>query len=308
MNILLTGATGFVGRSVLAALLEAGHDVRVAGRRRPAACETFYPVGDIGPDTDWREALDGIDTVVHLAGHAHDADPDAHHGVNYLGTRRLAEAAAGQCRRFVFISSLAVHGLVASNEPVSHQTPVNPDTPYGTAKANAEEAVDTMAAKQGMEALILRPAVIYGPHAPGNIGRLMSAVQRGLPLPLAGIDNRRSLLGRDHLARAIALAAGQDGTGIYPLADDHPVSTPALLRALADGAGRPARLLPCPVSLLRMGAVMLGRGRMADQLAGSLEVDSQAFRSTFGAFCENDSLTGLADAMRQTINKDKGAA
>lgn len=310
MKILLTGATGFVGQGLLPALQHAGHDVRVAGRHCPPGITDFHPVNDIGPDTGWRDAFGGIDTVIHLAGHAHDADPDAHHRVNYLGTRRLAESAAGRCRRFVFASSLAVHGLAASDEPVTTDTPVHPDTPYGVAKAHAEEALTTIAAREGMESVILRPAVIYGPHAPGNIGRMMRAVRRGVPLPLACVTNSRSLLGRDHLVRALlaVVAAPETAGGPYPLADDEPISTPAMLRALADGAGRTARLWPCPVSLLRLGAGVLGRRRMADQLTGSLVVSSGAFRDTFGAFCEQDTATGLADAMHRTLTQGKGAA
>lgn len=310
MKILLTGANGFVGRALLPALRQEGHEVRVAGRECPPGITDFFRLNDIGPDTEWREAFDGIDTVIHLAGHAHDADPDAHHRVNYLGTRRLAEEAAGRCRRFVFVSSLAVHGLAASDEPVTTDTPVRPDSAYGVAKAHAEEALTAIAAREGMECVILRPAVIYGPHAPGNIGRMMRAIRRGIPLPLARVANRRSLLDRDHLVRALLAVSGAPAAtgGPYPLADDAPISTPAMLCALADGAGQAARLWPCPVSLLRLGAGVLGRRRMADQLTGSLVVSSEVFRDTYGAFCEHDTATGLANAMHHTLKQGNGTA
>ena len=315
MKILLTGATGFIGRHVLSELLQAGHEVR-AVRRRPADAAAherleWQTIADIGPDAHWSEALRGMDAVVHLAGHAHrpgespSAAAQAHERINHQGSRRLAEVAEGQVSRFLFLSSIAVHGLRQSEEAITEATPVRPDGPYGEAKARAEEYLIDAHQQGRLQSLSLRIPLVVGPGAPGNLGRLQRAVARGLPLPLASARNQRSLLGVRHLARALRIALEADTIAgpVNTLADAETISTADMIRALAAGIDRAPRLLPFPPAVLGGAARLLGKGGMAAQLIGSLRVDASGFRKAFG-----DCQTQTSDeALRESMSmQEKG--
>ncbi|MCP1727912.1 nucleoside-diphosphate-sugar epimerase [Natronospira proteinivora] len=288
-TILITGATGFVGRHLIPPLQQAGYSLRLAVRQPGAeTAEQSVVVGEIGPDTEWGRALDGIDTVIHLAGRAHHPDgpgeAEAHEAINHQATRRLAEACEGRVQRLIHMSSLSVHGLNASDEPITEHTPIRPTTPYGTAKARAEADLAERREQGRLDSLSLRPPMVYGPGAPGNLARLKAAVERGWPLPLAWVRNQRSLIGVEHLAHILlaALALSPEAFRQLPpalaVSDDHPISTPDMARALGEGLGKPARLWPCPVSLLRLGARITARQAMMDSLTGSLIVDNQVSR------------------------------
>lgn len=279
--VLVTGAGGFIGRAVVRRLETAGHRVRRTSRR--AAGHGDVVRVEIGPGTDWRAALDGAMAVVHLAGvvHRRGAGEREHERVDVLGTRRLAEqAAAAGVRRFVYSSSLAVYGVLAADRPIDERTPVAPCTPYGRAKCGAEQAL--LAIAGSMEPVVLRPPMVHGLGAPANLGALAAAVRRGLPLPLAGTDNRRSLLGRQNLADFVELALRHPAAAgeTFVLADARPVSTEELVRLIAEGLGRRPRLFRAPrplLAALRASA----RGRtLYEKLFGSLEVDASHARRT----------------------------
>ena len=205
-RILVTGATGFVGRALVRRLLADGRKVRAAVRPTsaalPAAVERVV-VEDIGPDTDWRAALAGVDAVVHLAARAHvlrDSSPDAHalyRAVNTLGALRLAEAAASLgVRRFVFLSSVRVHGDRSIGAPFDEASPLAAQDPYGSSKVEAERGLASLAAAGRLEPVILRPPLVYGHDAKGNFARLVALVARGALLPLGSVHNCRSLVYR----------------------------------------------------------------------------------------------------------------
>ena len=296
---LITGATGFVGTTLLAALQ--GRAVRRALRQpttAPHPGDTI--VGDIGPDTDWGNALAGVDCVVHLAARTHvmkedAADPlAAYRRINVEATRNLAQqAAATGVRRFVFLSSIKVNGEgFPLPRPLSHGERgayVETDAPapqdaYGISKREAEDVLRQIGADTGMEIVILRSPLVYGPGVKGNFLRLLRLVDRGMPLPLASINNRRSLVYVGNLTDAIIAcmdtpaAAGKT----FLVSDGEDVSTPALIRKLAAGMGRPARLLPCPVALLELGAALVGQRDAVARLTGSLQVDASLLRNTLG--------------------------
>ncbi len=286
-RVLVTGATGFVGRPLCRLLAEHGLPLRAAlrspaaGSLTPAAQSVV--TGEIGPESDWSGALEGIDSVVHLAARVHrlrEDQPGACRLVNTLGTLRLAEQAVrAGVRRFVFLSSVKAVGESGHLTP---ETPPSPADAYGRSKWEAELGLRDIADRTGLEVVILRPPLVYGPGVRANFLRLLRLVDRGIPLPLASVHNRRSLLFVGNLADAVLAclehpaAAGRT----FCLADGEPLSTPGLIRRLAAALGRPARLIPFPPTLLRLAARVTGRTAVVDRLLGDLTVDDAPLRET----------------------------
>ncbi len=290
-RVLVTGATGFVGAALCRSLADRGTLVRRALHTASTAASRFEDalVGDIDGATNWQSALNGVDAIVHLAARTHvmdehAADPlAAYRRINVEGTRALARAAreAG-ARRFVFLSSVKVNGEATCGKPYSEDDAPQPQDAYGVSKLEAEIALRETGA--GLETVVLRPPLIYGAGVKGNFLRLMRAVERGLPLPLASIQNRRSLLSLNNLVDAIVAcldhpaAAGQT----YLVADGASVATPELVRAIGNAMHKPARLLPFPAPLLRAAALLLGKSAAAARLTGSLEIDTRKLERELG--------------------------
>lgn len=291
-SVLVTGATGFVGLALVTALRAQQRQVRRA--LRPTALDNAaddFIVGNIAPDTDWRPALWGIDCVVHLAARTHvlqenAADPvTAYRHINVEATRHLAQqAAAAGVRRFVFLSSIKVNGESTGERPFTANDAPLPLDAYGISKREAEDALRQIGANSGMEIVILRPPLVYGPGVKGNFLRLLQAVARGTPLPLASINNRRSLVYVGNLVDAIitCIDAPAAAGKTFLVSDGEDVSTPALIRKLAAVLNVTPRLLPCPPALLHFGAALLGKRAAAMRLTGSLTVDSTALRQALG--------------------------
>lgn len=284
--ILVTGANGFVGRAVCDALAASGRAFRACVRAPQSDVPGAVAVGDVGPDTDWRIALQGVSSVVQLVSRTHvlrETAPDslsAYRRINVQGTLRLAqEAARSGVRRLVFMSSIKVNGE-STTRPFTEGDPPRPEDAYGVSKREAEDALARVAADSGLEVVVLRPPLVYGPGVKGNFLGLMNWVARGLPLPLASIDNRRSLIHVGNLADAVvkACSAAQAAGQLYLMADGEDVSTPGLARALARALGVQPRLLPCPPLLLRIGAALTGRQGEISRLTGSLQVDCTKLR------------------------------
>ena len=296
MNVLVTGANGFVGAAVCRRLLAQGHTVIGAVRRADAELLPGVQrrlVESLGPDTRWGEALTGIDAVVHLAARVHvmadtAADPltEFRHA-NTEGTLHLArESARLGVQRLVFMSSIKVNGeATAPGQPFNADDPAAPVDPYGQSKAEAETGLREITRATGLTIAILRPPLVYGPGVGGNMRTLLNAVRRGLPLPLGAIDNRRSLIHVDNLADATACVLDRQAAGrcdTYLLADGEDVSTADLIRRVARAMRRPARLIPVPVALLRLLGLGTGRSGAIDRLTGSLQVDASAIRDSLG--------------------------
>ena len=291
MKVLVTGGTGFVGNALCAHLARRGFLVRAAARSKPGdeRSDTVV-VGDIGAHTDWSAALEGVNQVVHLAARVHierdssRAPLAEYRGVNVEGTRRLARMAAERgVRRFVFLSSAKVNGEV-TRTPCKEADPPRPEGAYAVSKWEAEQALMQLGPETGIEWVILRPPLVYGPGVRANFLKLMRAVAAGIPLPLASIDNRRSLLYLGNLVDAIRTCLEHpdacDRTFLVSDGDD--LSTPGLIRRLAQALGGPSRLLPMPVALLSLAGAMTGKSAAVERLVGSLQLDSTAIRETLG--------------------------
>ena len=242
------------------------------------------PVPDIAGDVDFGPLLDGMDAVVHLAGLAHRAaGAEELRRLNVDATSRLAAAVAASARRFVFVSSVKVHGEDSGDGAYTENDPTRPQDAYGRSKLEAERALAEIAARSGMELVLIRPPLVYGPAVKANFLRLLRWVDKGLPLPFAGVRNRRSLIGLDNLVDAIARCVEHpEARGPLLVADDESVSTPELLSRTARALARPARLARAPLWLLRSAAVIAGHRDEIRRLTGSLVVDSSRARRLLG--------------------------
>lgn len=288
--VVVTGASGFVGAALSPQLVRSGWQLRAALRRPPRAPEhlaDFRVVGGIGPDTDWGPVLQGAAAVVHLAARVHvmaDSGHDAlaaYREVNTAATERLARAAAAAgVRRFVYVSSIKVNGESTSERPFTEVDIPAPADAYGISKWEAEQALSRVRRESGLEVVVLRPPLVYGPGVKANFLSLVEAVARGWPFPLAAVRNQRSLIYVGNLVSAIVrclehpAAAGRT----YLVADGEPVSTVELIRAIACALRRPARLFPVPTGLLRLAGRLTGRGDAVERLLGSLAVDFSLIR------------------------------
>ena len=291
--ILVTGATGFVGRRLVTALVDRGERVRVAVRTPQTALagvETAV-VGDIHGHTDWGAALAGVSRVFHLAARTHvladtAADPlREYRRINTEGTARLATAAArAGVRRLVYLSSIKVNGESTEAGPYTEASPPQPEDAYGRTKWEAERALRGVEQHLGLEAVVLRPPLVYGPGVKANFLKLIGLVARGVPLPLGAVRNRRSLVYVDNLVDALVLAGTHAAAAgrTFLVSDAEDVSTPELVRALAAALGVRPRLLPIPPALLRAAGRVLGRDAQVKRLTGSLQVDTTLIRDTLG--------------------------
>lgn len=282
MKVLVTGANGFVGSALVTQLLQSRNTVLGAVRSReselPPNAERVV-MGDITPNTDWRGAVAGVNVVIHLASRVHVLRDTARQPssefrrINVDATRSLArQAVEAGVTRFVFISSLKVNGDTGTFR--ESDTPA-PRDPYGISKHEAESALAEIGSQTGMEIVVVRPPLVYGPGVKANFRALMLAVARGIPLPFGAVDNRRSLIGLDNLVDAIIRCGEHPAAAneTFLVSDGMDLSTPDLIRMLAAAMRRKARLIPVPVSLMRGAAQILNRGDVAQRLLGSLQVD-----------------------------------
>jgi nucleoside-diphosphate-sugar epimerase len=286
MKVLVTGAAGFVGCALCEHLRQHGVQVRRAVRVASAPERETFAVGDIGPDTDWSDALTGVDAVVHLAARVHlmrdhVADPLAEYRrVNAEAVRRLATMAGkAGVSRFVFLSSVKVNGEGAER-CYDEADPVQPRDAYAQSKWEGEQALRKAAAHTGMQWTILRPPLVYGPGVRSNFLRLMSALARGIPLPLGAVRNRRSLLFIGNLVDAarVCLSLPAAANRVFMISDGEDVTSAELARRLARALDVRPRLMAIPVPLLRAAGRLGGCSATVERLVGSLCVDSASIR------------------------------
>ncbi len=326
-SILITGATGFVG-SRLVHFLSAqfpAMELRLAVRQKPDVSHSFdrfstgsiEVVGDINPRTNWSDALTGIEVVIHLASRVHvmhdvALDPLAEYrNANALATIHLAqEASKAGVKRFIYLSSIKVNGEeTSSGQSYSEDSTPAPIDPYGISKWEAELGLEKVCAQTGMEFVIIRPPLVYGPGVKANFQRLMRLVAKGMPLPLGAIHNKRSILALDNLVHFISkamvnpLAANQR----FLLSDGDDVSTTQLLRLIAKGMGKSIWLLPVPAFILRVAAHVFGNSAAADRLLGSLQIDSSKARQLLQWQPAVSMQEGVAIAAQAYLNESSNA-
>jgi nucleoside-diphosphate-sugar epimerase len=290
-RLLVTGGSGFIGTALIARLVsDRTHSVRMATRNKDAFVRGTEGVvaGDVSSLTNWRELLAGVNTVVHLAARVHvqgdraAASLNSYREVNTAGTLHLArEAALAGAKRFVFLSTVKIHGERGS---FRESDPPAPQDHYAISKHEAEVGLRSIAAETGLEVVIIRTPLVYGPGVKANFLALMRAVSRGIPLPFGSVRNLRSLIALDNLVDVILVSAEHPAAAreTFLVSDGEDVSTPALIRRLATAMGRRARLLNVPPTLLLAAATAVGRRDDAQRLLGSLQVDSTKVRTLLG--------------------------
>ncbi len=293
--VLVTGANGFVGRALCVGLSRRGYTVRAAVRELSRAIGLpgeVVQIADIEADADWSSVLAGIDAVVHLAARVHVMRDNAlqplaaFRAVNVVATERLARAAAAQgVKRFVYVSSIKVNGEgTQPGRPYTSDDVPAPTDPYGISKHEAEQALRQLAQETGLEVVIIRPVLVYGPGVKANFLSMMRWLHRGVPLPFGAINNQRSLVALDNLVDLIVTCLQHPKAPNQALlvSDGEDLSTTELLRRSAAALGRPALLIPVPVVVLRTAARLLGKADLAERLCGFLQVDIGKTRDLLG--------------------------
>lgn len=291
-RILVTGASGFIGRDLIAHLARSGHRVTAMSRSAPPYA--------VDPRIAWRieamrseappphDLLADHDAIIHLAGLAHSRMANSDHARAEIQAANVAlplalarQAAAAGVGRFLFVSSATVHGVTSGTTPFTESSPLQPDGLYAASKAEAETSLRALAQELGLDLVVVRPPLVYGPGVKANFARLMAWARRGYPMPSAALENRRSLIGLGNLSDFLALAATAEAAAgrSFLVSDGADLSTGELFRRLAAHSGRQARFLPLPKGLLLPTLGALGQSATAVRLFGSFQVDSSLARS-----------------------------
>lgn len=313
IRIAVTGANGFVGAHLVKRLLADGCQVRGLVRRPLDAHIPGFDLRQVkwdGPSTDWSAALRGVDIVVHLAARTHaihergHGDLDEYRRVNVEGTQSLAMAAVrGGVRRFIFLSSIKVNGERTTSGPFCATDSPSPEDSYGISKWEAEQVLGRIACSTGMETVIIRPPLVYGPGVKGNFARLCHFIRRGFVLPFGAINNRRSLVGVENLVDLVRCCVShEDAPGrTFLVSDGEDLSTPQLIHAIADAMGIKARLIAVPRSWLRIAGNITGRWAEVARLLDSLQIDIEPTRRVLNW----SPPTSLSEGLKATLAPGK---
>ena len=313
IKVLVTGGNGFVGQSLCQQLLQQDYFVRTAIRdfNKTVPASEKVLIGNLDANTDWSLALQDIQVVIHLAARVHvmkETSSDAlaeFRKVNVEGTLNLArQAVQAGASRFIYLSSIKVNGEQTSDEmPYTPEDEPNPVDPYGISKQEAEKALRQLALETGLKVVIIRPPLIYGPSVKANFQSMMRIIDKNVPLPLAAINNKRSLVALDNLIDLILTCIKHPAAvnQTFLVSDGHDLSTPELLKRMAVALGKRAYLLPIPTVLLVSVATMLGKKAIAQRLCGSLQVDISKSRELLGwqpPLCVDDALDKVAQSYK----------
>lgn len=321
--VLITGCSGFIGRALAKKCLSEGWTVKgtirsdLISRNLPGGVEPVI-VQDVGPHTNWSEALDAVTAIVHLAARVHassnsDCDSDSieeYFRVNLVGTSNLARSAASAgVRRMVFLSTVKVHGE-GREEPYSEADPAAPQGPYAVSKHAAENALKEASKRSPLETVVLRPPLVYGPGVGANFLRLIKLVERRVPLPFSGVTNRRSLIFIENLVDAIlaCLREPKAAGKTYLVADVESPSTPELITQIAEFLVAPVKLFSFPPAIIRRSSALFGKQKEADRLLGSLVADTSKIRREIGwspKFVQREGLRATVEWYLQNMRRQK---
>lgn len=295
MNILLTGGTGFVGSRIAGQLSASGEHELTCAVRMSGSVQNGREVqiSGLSAETDWRKALGSRQQVViHAAARAHvmnelHTDPMAEYRrVNVDGTLKLArQAAEAGVKRFIYLSSIKVNGeRTIPGQPFTADAEPAPEDAYGLSKLEAETGLKEIASETGMDLVIIRPPLVYGPGVKGSFATMINLVRKGLPLPLGRVHNKRSLVALDTLVDLILTCIDHPAAAneVFLVSDGQDVSTTELLKGIGTAMGKPTRLIPIASSVLMLAATLLGKKAVAQRLLGSLQVDISKTRSALG--------------------------
>ncbi|WP_243734538.1 UDP-glucose 4-epimerase family protein [Photobacterium lutimaris] len=307
-KVIVTGATGFLGKQLIPVCTERGYKVYPVQRQATASPEII--VMDIAPDSNWHPHLDNVDVIIHCAGRAHVMSESAvdpiteYREVNTAGTLQLAaQAAEAGVKRFIFISSIKVNG--EATEPgrafttnVEHA----PEDPYGLSKYEAELGLRQLAAQTGMEVVIIRPPLVYGPGVKANFASLIKLAGKGLPLPLGAVQNLRSMVFVGNLIDLIVTCISNPNAAnkTFLASDDDDLSTTRLLEELAYAMNKPSRLLPVPSSWLLTLTKLIGKPAIGQRLCGNLQLDISHTKSCLGWTPPYS----VAEGLKQTVTDE----
>jgi nucleoside-diphosphate-sugar epimerase len=314
MKVVVTGGSGFVGSAVLDRLAAEGHEPvgAVRGEMRGRGPISFIRAPDLAEAGSWREALSGADAIVHAAARVHVMSGGAYEEyrrVNVEGTLHLArEAAKAGVRRLVFISSIKAQGeATQEGRPFRSDEPPGPVDPYGRSKLEAEQGLFAFGRAEGMEIVSIRPPLVYGPGVRANFRSLMRLLHSGVPLPLASVRARRSLVSVDNLADLVlsCLRHPQAPGKLFLASDGEDLPVPRMLRLLAQALGRQARLVPVPPAMLMSFASLLGKSEQARRLCTPLEIDIRPTIETLGWTPPTTTLEGFQRTARAFVEEKR---
>jgi nucleoside-diphosphate-sugar epimerase len=291
-KVLVTGANGFIGAALTHKLCENGYDVRGIVRFKKRLLNRnrrleIFTIGEINDDTNWNDALKGIDVVIHLASLVHkpiDVSINSladYRRVNTMGTQKLAEMSAGAgARRLIFMSTVKVSGERTIGTAFTENHLAQPQGPYAVSKWESEQALHNISDATGLEIVILRSPLVYGQGVKANFLRLLDMVNRNIPLPLSMVSNKRSMIYIGNLLDAIIRCIEHPDAvnKTFLVSDGQDVSTPELIRMIAGAMGKKARLFPCPAPLLKMIGKVAGKSDEIERLTGSLQIDTAKIR------------------------------
>lgn len=316
MTILVTGASGFIGQSLIPILKNQNIQVLQVTRQQTDSNMTSFVIPDFAAKDAWQDALSGCDVVIHLAARVHVMQDNAINpleaflAVNLHGTVNLAKAAAkAGVKRFIFVSSIKVNGEFTGQQPFTESDLPNPQDPYAVSKYEAEKALRQIEKQTGMQVVILRPPLIYGVGVKANFAALIKLVDKKLPLPLANINNKRSFIYVNNFVDAIITCATHPNAAgqTYLVSDGEDVSMLQLIKKIAVALNKPSYLFAFPLSIMRFFAKFVGKSTSVDRLTESLVIDSSKIRRDLGwkpPFTMTEGLKATTDSYRQSQKKE----
>lgn len=289
MNILVTGANGFVGQALCTYITDQGFNAYGLLRKKQENlnAKQQFIVEDFLNHSDWKPLLQGMNAVIHTAGLAHvKGRPDSDYfTINTEITKKLAsECVKNGVKRFVYVSSIHVHASSESSSVLTSQSPFNPQTAYGKSKLFAEQTLREIEKETGLEVVIIRPPLVYGPQVAGNVLTLLKSIQKGIPFPFAKAHNKRSMVFVQNLVDALVLCASHPNAGgnTFLISDGQDLSIEQLIQGLAKGMGKKAYLFYFPDVFLKIPCKILGKSDILNKIIGSLQVDHLPLQNILG--------------------------